>query len=206
VSQQAADLHRGDDGRLRCWWASGPAELIRYHDEEWGRGPRDEDALFERLCLEAFQSGLSWWIVLQRRDALRASLADLSPGRLARFTDADIERALTDPGVIRHRGKIEAMVANARLLLSLHSEGTGLRRLTEEVLAAVPPQVGHGPPRRRSDVPATTPTSDALSRRLRGLGWRFIGPTTAHAYLQAVGWVDDHLIECHARGPAADLR
>jgi len=204
--EDPVDLHRGEDGRLRCWWAQGPAELVRYHDHEWGRGPRDEHGLFERLSLEAFQGGLSWWVVLQRRQALRAAFADFVPGRVAALGQADVDRFLTDPALIRNRGKIEAVIGNARLLLALHAAGTGLGDLTAEVLAEVPPETGSGPPRRRTDVPSATPTSRALASRLRGLGWSFIGPTTAHAYLQAVGWVDDHLAECHARGSAAALR
>lgn len=200
------DLVRGDDGLLRCWWAGGSTLLERYHDEEWGRGPRDERGLFERLSLEAFQAGLSWRIVLERRTALREALADFDPAAVARLDAAGIDAILDRPGVIRNRAKVAAIVANARVLLDLHAAGSGLRPITDEVLAADVAAAGAieaGPrPSRRTDVPAHTPASDALARRLRAHGWRFVGPTTAYAYLQAAGWVDDHLLGCHARADA----
>ena len=202
------DLARGADGRLRCWWAAGSPLLERYHDQEWARGPRDEHGLFERLSLEAFQAGLSWRIVLERRPALRAALAGFAPERVARLSEGDIERAMSDPGVIRNRAKVEAIVSNARVLVQLHADGIGLRAVTEEILgdARTTPSA---PPLHRTDVPAHTSASAELARRLRALGWRFIGPTTAYAYLQAVGWVDDHLAGCHVRsteGPDGPLR
>lgn len=210
------DLLRGDDGLLRCWWAGGSTLLERYHDEEWGRGPRDERGLFERLSLEAFQAGLSWRIVLERRTALREALVGFDPAAVARLDAADVDAVLDRPGVIRNRAKVAAIVANARVLLDLHAAGSGLRAITdavvaEDVTATDIPSVG-APPRRRTDVPSHTPASDALARRLRAHGWRFVGPTTAYAYLQAAGWVDDHLAGCHARtgadtsGHAAPLR
>lgn len=200
------DLVRGGDGLLRCWWAGGSELLECYHDEEWGRGPRDERGLFERLSLEAFQAGLSWRIVLERRTALREALAGFDPGAVARLDAADIDAILERPGVIRNRAKVAAVVANARVLLDLHASGSGLRAITDEVLAAdaAAADAEHigARPRRRADVPAHTPTSGALARRLRAHGWRFVGPTTAYAYLQAAGWVDDHLVGCHARARA----
>lgn len=190
------DLVRGADGRDRCSWAGPHRDLERYHDLEWGQGPRDETGLFERLSLEALQAGLNWWLVLQRRGTLRQAFAGFDPPTVARFTDADIDRVLTSPGVIRNRAKVAAIAHNARVLDALHARGSGLRALTDEVIDAVPPR-GIARPRRRVDVPSSTPTSDALARRLRGIGWRFIGPVTAYAYLQAAGWVDDHLAGCH---------
>jgi DNA-3-methyladenine glycosylase I len=200
------DLHRGEDGRMRCWWATGPGPLVRYHDEEWARGPRDETGLFERLSLEAFQGGLSWWVVLRRRDALRNAFADFVPERVASFDATDVARILGNPGVIRNRAKIEAVIHNAQALLDLHAAGSGLATLTAEVLASAASDEPLAPPRRRSDVPGWTSTSRALAQCLRDLGWSFVGPTTAYAYLQAVGWVDDHLVGCHARGSAEPLR
>jgi DNA-3-methyladenine glycosylase I len=186
----------GPDGRRRCWWADGHPAMVRYHDTEWGCGARDEQALFERLALEAFQAGLSWRTVLLRRDRLREAFADFSPEAVARFDAAHVERLLADPGLIRNRAKITAVVHNAQVLLDLHTAGTGLGDITAEACAAHPGPAAR--PVRRADVPASSPASTALSARLRALGWRFVGPTTAYAYLQASGWVDDHLAGCHA--------
>jgi len=194
------DLRIGVDGRARCWWAADSPMLERYHDAEWGRGPRDEQGLFERLCLEAFQTGLSWRIVLERREALRTALAGFDPQALAARDPEDpvcVRAHLDAPGMIRNRAKVVAILANARVLLGLHADGTGLRALSEASLRAHPPS--RQAPRTRTDVPSSSAASTALARRLREVGWRFVGPTTAHAYLQAVGWVDDHLEGCHAR-------
>jgi len=192
------DLVTGADGVRRCWWAGATPELERYHDTEWGRGGRDERGLFERLSLEAFQAGLSWRIVLERRPALRAAFADFEPAALATLGPEAVEGILAMPGIIRNRAKVTAVLANARVLVDLHVRGSGLGPLTEAVLAERPLPSGP-PPRRRDDVPASTPTSTLLATRLRASGWRFVGPTTAYAYLQATGWVDDHLEGCHAR-------
>jgi len=192
------DLVRGTDGSSRCWWAAGSPLLERYHDDEWARGPRDEQGLFERLSLEAFQAGLSWRIVLERRESLRSAFAGFDPVAVATFDAHDVAEILSRPGVIRNHAKVAAIVSNAQVLLKLHAEGHGLRALTEEVLAGATPQQ-RTVPSRRAEVPAHTPVSTALARRLKCLGWRFVGPTTAYAYLQAAGWVDDHLAGCHAR-------
>jgi DNA-3-methyladenine glycosylase I len=196
TERTAADLIPGPDGLLRCWWARDGL-LAAYHDLEWGRGPTDEHALFERLCLEAFQAGLSWRIVLERRAALRHAYAGFDAARLARFAAADLERALAAPGTIRNRAKGTAMVENARILVALHAEGSGLRDITVAALRDAPPR--SAAPSTRAEVPASTPSSVVLAQRLRAIGWRFVGPVTAYAYLQAVGWVDDHLAGCHAR-------
>lgn len=196
----AADVVVGPDGAARCWWAAATPQLARYHDDEWARGPRDEHGLFERLCLEAFQAGLSWRLVLERRAALRAALDHFRPDLLADRDASDVERLLEAPGMIRNRAKVAAVLTNARVLRRLHAAGGGLGPLTEEVLA-VAPAPERRPPARRDDVPASTPASEVLARRLRAEGWRFVGPTTAYAYLQAAGWVDDHLVGCHARRP-----
>jgi DNA-3-methyladenine glycosylase I len=205
-AEARGDLVRGRDGRLRCWWVRGSELLEDYHDDEWGHGPRDERGLFERLSLEAFQAGLSWRIVLERRTALRSALAGFDPSVVAGFAPTDVDAALARPGVIRNRAKVEAIVANARILLDLHATGSGLRATTERALAEAATASGAvrrgSAPRRRADVPAHSPASGALARHLRALGWRFVGPTTAYAYLQATGWVDDHLVGCHARAAA----
>ena len=196
------DLTTGPDGLRRCWWATGGPLLERYHDAEWGRGPRDEHGLFERLSLEAFQAGLSWRLVLERREALRSAFSRFDPEALAdrdpTSDGADVERILGTPGMIRNRAKVSAVLQNARVLRSLHADGVGLATLAEQSLLAHPAPTD-SPPRRRSDVPSRTGASDALASRLRGHGWRFVGPTTAYAFLQAAGWVDDHLDGCHAR-------
>ncbi len=193
------DLVRGADGVLRCWWAGATTMLERYHDVEWGRSARDEQALFERLSLEAFQAGLSWRIVLERRPALREAFADFQPEAVASFTDADVARLLGDARIVRNHAKIVAVIENARLLLRLHDDGVLLGHLTEAALSRSPQERNAAAPKGREDVPATTAASRDLARELRQLGWRFIGPTTAYAYLQAAGWVDDHLLGCAAR-------
>jgi DNA-3-methyladenine glycosylase I len=197
--QRSGDLVTGPDGRVRCWWAAGSTGLAHYHDHEWGRGSREEHALFERLSLEAFQAGLSWRIVLERRDALREAFAGFDPLAVAAYGAADVERLLGDVRLIRNRAKMAAVVANARLLSVLHAQGVLLKGLTDEALASAA-EGQRPPPRLRTDVPARTVASTALARDLQRRGWRFIGPTTAYAYLQAAGWVDDHLLGCHARG------
>jgi len=176
--------------------------MARYHDLEWGQGGRDETSLFERLSLEAFQAGLSWRIVLERRDALREAFAAFVPARVAGFGAADVARLLADPRIIRNHAKIDAVIENARLLMRLHGQGVHLGTLTDAALArteALPGPVPPRPPSRRADVPTSTAASTRLARDLRHLGWRSIGPTTAYAYLQAAGWVDDHLLGCCAR-------
>jgi DNA-3-methyladenine glycosylase I len=202
VDDAGRDLVRGADGRARCWWVADHALLGAYHDREWGRGPRDETGLFERLSLEAFQAGLSWRLVLERRDALREAFGGFEPQALARLGDHDVDRLLARPGMIRNRAKVAAVVANARILTDLHATGSGLAAITAEVIRSVPTPV-RARPGRREDVPSSTATSAALARRLRADGWRFVGPVTAYAYLQAAGWIDDHLRGCHVQ-PSED--
>jgi DNA-3-methyladenine glycosylase I len=197
------DLPIGTDGRRRCWWAAGSPLLERYHDDEWGRGPRDERGLFERLSLEAFQAGLSWRLVLERREVLRSAFSGFDPATLVNLQSgadgADVDRILRTEGIIRNRAKIAAVLHNAQVLRSLHAGGEGLAMLTEAALAAHPLPHDAPPPRRRSDVPSRSAASETLAALLRERRWRFVGPTTAYAFLQAAGWVDDHLEGCHAR-------
>jgi DNA-3-methyladenine glycosylase I len=188
------DLSPGPDGRLRCGWAVGSADYLAYHDEEWGRPVHDDAGVFERLCLEAFQAGLSWLIVLRRRAALRDAFAGFDPAELARFTDADVGRLLADPRIIRNRAKIEAVLANARVAVDL-PEG-----LAEVVWRIGVSEEGRQPPRSLADVPAATPASTALAGELRRRGFRFVGPTSCYATMQALGIVDDHLVGCIRRG------
>ncbi len=185
----------GEDGRLRCSWceAADFPEYRRYHDEEWGMPVADETRLFEKLCLEGFQAGLSWRTILAKRPAFRAGFAGFDPQRVAGFGVADVERLLQDKGIVRHRGKIEAVIGNARALLAMHAQGEQLRTL---VWAHAEP----GPP--SPVVQAESPASKALSKALKSRGWRFVGPTTVYAFLQSMGVVNDHAPDCHARAAA----
>ncbi|WP_432570022.1 DNA-3-methyladenine glycosylase I [Kineococcus sp. SYSU DK005] len=180
---------------FRCFGTGDPL-YERYHDTEWGRPVRGDAALYERLSLEAFQSGLSWITVLRRREALRAAFDGFDPERVARYGEDDVQRLLADPGVIRNRRKVEAVVANARAALRLAQAGPGLSELVWSFAPAEP-----GPaPVEPADVPAATPASTALAKALKAAGFRFVGPTTAYAAMQACGLVDDHLARCPARG------
>jgi DNA-3-methyladenine glycosylase I len=178
---------------VRCWPTTDP-DYIRYHDEEWGRPVRDERGMYERLCLEGFQSGLSWLTILRKRPAFRVAFADFEPDRVAAFDDADVERLLGDAGIVRHRGKIEAAIANARATVALRATGEPLHEL---VWAHAP--VEHAAPASHVDWHASTPESIALAKRLRAAGFRFVGPTTAYAGMQACGVVNDHLADCWVR-------
>jgi DNA-3-methyladenine glycosylase I len=184
----------GPDGVLRCPWALSAEDYVSYHDEEWGRPVHGDDALYERLCLEAFQSGLSWITILRRREGFRAAFADFRIAKVAAFTDADQERLLADPGIIRNRAKIEATLANARVLAEW-APG----ELDELIWSYAPDQASRAAPKTLADVPAVTDESTALSKALKKRGIRFVGPTTAYALMQACGLVDDHLVTCAAR-------
>jgi DNA-3-methyladenine glycosylase I len=177
----------------RCWTSSDPL-YNAYHDEEWGRPVTDERGLLERFCLEGFQSGLSWLTILRKRENFRAAFADFEPEQVARFGKRDIERLLKDAGIVRHRGKIEAAIANARGTLALRKAGTSL----EEVVWAHRAKAKRAPKTLR-DLPATTPESVALSKELKRNGFRFVGPTTVYAAMQACGLVNDHIAACHVR-------
>ncbi|WP_242644189.1 DNA-3-methyladenine glycosylase I [Streptomyces laculatispora] len=186
------------DGGLRCPWGLSTEDYLTYHDTEWGRPVHGDDALFERLCLEAFQSGLSWLTILRRREGFRGAFAGFSIPAVAKFTDADRERLLADAGIIRNRAKIDATLANARMLADWHSG-----ELDELIWSYAPDPATRPVPRTLGDVPAVTAESTALSKDLKKRGLRFIGPTTAYALMQACGLVDDHLADCVARGTEA---
>jgi DNA-3-methyladenine glycosylase I len=198
VTEPHGGAVRGDDGLLRCPWGDDPLDYRAYHDDEWGKPVRGDNAIFERLSLEAFQCGLSWLTVLRRRESLRRAFADFDIDAVAAFTPATVAGILADPLVIRHRGKIEAVVGNARILQKWRaSRGEGV--LDESVWS----YASRGaPPRHLGEVPSATPASADLAHRLRREGWRFIGPTSAYAALQALGVVNDHLVDCHARRSA----
>jgi len=181
----------GPDGRPRCPWGLSAPEYVRYHDEEWGREIRGDDRLFERLTLEAFQSGLSWLTILRKRDNFRAAFAGFSIPAVAGFTDADRARLMADAGIVRNRAKIDAAIRNAQAAAALE-EG-----LSEVIWAFAPPN--RPAPARLADVPAQTAESKALAKELKRRGFAFVGPTTAYALMQAAGLVDDHLRDCWVR-------
>ena len=184
----------GPDGALRCPWALSTPDYVTYHDEEWGRPVHGDDALYERLSLEAFQSGLSWITILRRRQGFRAAFAGFEIAKVATFTDTDKDRLLTDEGIIRNRAKIDATVANARVLADW-APGD----LDALIWSHAPDPTTRPAPKTLADVPAVTPESTALSKALKKQGLRFVGPTTAYALMQACGLVDDHLEACVAR-------
>jgi len=179
---------------IRCWPTADPL-YVAYHDDEWGRPVRDEDRLLERLCLEAFQSGLAWITILRKRENFRAAFAQFDPEAVARFGGDDVERLMADAGIVRNRAKIEAAIANARATLALHEAGETLGAL----LWSFAPEREPAPPRSLHDMPATTAESTALARELKRRGFRFVGPTTAYALMQATGIVNDHVEGCIVR-------
>ncbi|RLL68762.1 DNA-3-methyladenine glycosylase I [Streptomyces sp. Z26] len=184
----------GPDGRPRCPWGLSAADYTAYHDDEWGRAVHGDDALYERMSLEAFQSGLSWLTILRRREGFRAAFGGFRIPVVAAFTAADEERLLGDTGIIRNRAKIAATVANARVAAALPPG-----ELDALIWSFAPDPADRPAPRALSDVPAITPESTALSKALKKHGFRFVGPTTAYALMQACGLVNDHLADCCAR-------
>jgi DNA-3-methyladenine glycosylase I len=180
----------------RCWPTTDPL-YVAYHDEEWGRPVRDDRLLLERLCLEGFQSGLSWITILRKRPRFREVFCDFEPGAVARFAEGDVQRLLADAGIIRHRGKIEATIANARATVALQDGG---ETLTDLLWSFAPPADPPPPaPAALSAMPASTAESKALARELKRRGFRFVGPTTAYALMQATGIVNDHVAGCWVR-------
>jgi len=182
------------DGQVRCGWALSTPEYVAYHDEEWGRPVHDDTALFERVSLEAFQSGLSWLTILRKREAFREAFAGFDPAVVAGFDEADVRRLLEDARIVRNRAKIEATVANARAVLALD---VGLGEL---LWSFAPDPVTRRRPDTLAEVPARSPESTAMAKELKRRGFRFVGPTTAYALMQAAGLVDDHVADCWVRG------
>ena len=180
----------------RCPWAVEPSEYRRYHDEEWGRPVVDDTRIFEKLCLEAFQAGLSWLTILRKREAFRTAFSSFDVEAVAGFGEADVARLLADTGIVRNRAKIEAALANARATLDLQASGASLASL----LWRFEPRTGPVP-RTVADIPAVTPESTALSKELRRRGFRFLGPTTVYAVMQSLGVVNDHVETCFVREP-----
>jgi len=178
------------DQRVRCAWAGSAPEYVAYHDDEWGRPLRGVAAMFERLVLEGFQSGLSWLVILRKRPAFRAAFAGFDPAVVAAFTDADVQRLLADAGIVRNRAKIEATVHNARRVQELDVA------LDDLIWSFAPDPAGRPRPASLAEVPATSPESVAMARELKRRGLRFVGPTTCYALMQAAGLVDDHVVGC----------
>ena len=194
---------RGEDGKRRCPWAGTTADYQAYHDDEWGRPVVDDVRLYEKLCLEGFQSGLSWLTVLRKRENFRRAFAGFEPDKVAGFDDSDVTRLLHDAGIIRHRGKIEATVANARATLAVQADRGSLTAL---VWDHEPVRRGRAVPVRLGDLAPQTAESVALSKALRRYGFRFVGPTTAYAAMQSLGLVNDHLKGCHVRAACEGYR
>jgi DNA-3-methyladenine glycosylase I len=190
-----SDLRVGDDGKLRCGWGTSDPLYIDYHDHEWGRPLRDERAMFELMSLEAFQSGLSWLIILRKRPGFREAFAGFEPDVVAAYGDDDVARLLADDSIVRNRAKVEATIGNARAVVALHEEGGSLVDL---VFDHVPSDDERPPGRFRAfaDMPSVTPASTALAKELRRRGFRFVGPVVAYSLMQAAGVVDDHLEGC----------
>ena len=198
-----AGLAQGDDGLVRCIWAAGDPLYAAYHDREWGFPVSDDTRLYEKICLEGFQAGLSWITILRKREAFRRAFEGFDPARVARFTPKRVERLLTDAGIVRHRGKIESAINNAARTLEIQREHGSLSaylwrfapaprsgRLTYAVLRTI----------------TTSSESIALSRDLKKRGWTFVGPTTLYAFMQSVGFINDHLDGCPVQEPAAAAR
>jgi len=192
VSAAARGAQPGPDGLLRCPWSLGTPEYLGYHDDEWGRPVRDDQGMFERLSLEAFQSGLSWLTILRKREGFRAAFAKFAIETVAGFGPDDVTRLLADPGIVRNRAKIEAVIGNARAALALPGGVAALVWGYADDQAAVPATL--------DDVPPSTPASKALAKELKRNGFSFAGPVTVYATLQACGVVDDHLESCFRRG------
>lgn len=195
------DLLTDEEGHARCGWCGTDADYIRYHDEEWGVPVRDDLRLFEKICLEGFQCGLSWITILKRREAFRECFAGFDPHRLAKFTPSDVERLMIDSRIIRNRAKIEAAIQNARTMRAMLDKDESLAELLWQ-FAPKKQRVYQ----RLDQVPAITDESTKMSRTLKKAGWKFVGPTTCYALMQATGMVNDHLRGCFRHGAVKALR
>ncbi len=187
------ELVIGDDGLARCWWGASSDDYIAYHDTEWGFGVTDDHRLFEKLCLEGFQSGLSWLTILRKRENFRAAFSGFDPTQVAMFDESDVERLLGDAGIVRHQGKIRATINNGGRALEMTEE-------FGSVASYFWPRATFGPP--PTEIASVTETSTAVSKDLKKRGWKFVGPTTVYAFMQAMGLVNDHLDGCWVREQA----
>lgn len=188
----------------RCWWCGDDPLYVRYHDEEWGRPVTDDIGLYERMCLEGFQAGLSWITILRKRENFRAAFAGFDFEKVARFTEKDVQRLLKDEGIIRHRGKIEATINNAALVMDVRNEFGSLYKYFQQFIPKPDQSVSY----KIADVKARAiiKESEALSKDLRRRGFKFVGPTTMYAMMQATGMVNDHVEECFVRTDVEQMR
>ncbi len=196
---------KGSDGRRRCWWPGDHDDYRVYHDEEWGRPVADDARLFEKICLEGFQSGLSWLTILRKRPAFREAFADFDFERVARFDARSVKKLLTNAGIVRHRGKIESTINNAKRARELAKEHGSLAAFFWQYEPAPkdrPKRLTHGALMKMTK----TPTSSALAKALKARGWTYVGPTTVYAFMQAMGLVNDHLEGCYVRGEVESAR
>lgn len=198
-------LQPTSDGSQRCWWAGDDAQYVEYHDTEWGRPVVDDQRLFEKICLEGFQAGLSWLTILRKRENFRAAFSHFELDLVAAFTEADVNRLMNDAGIVRHRGKIEATINNAqRGLEMIQEEG-----LLHKFIWSFAPDVSFGrdgEPQHPSGLATTSPSAVALSKELKKRGWKFVGPTTMYSFMQSMGLINDHLGECHVHAECEKLR
>ena len=188
----------GPDGRARCAWVGADEEYARYHDEEWGVPLHGDRPLFEKLSLEGFQAGLSWISILRRRPGFREVFHDFDPARIVQFGDDDVERLMLDTRIIRNRAKILATIGNAKETLELTADNPGA---LDALMWSFAPTAPRARPRSFGDIVATTPESTAMSKKLKSLGYRFVGPTTMHALMQSAGMIDDHVEGCWRASP-----
>jgi DNA-3-methyladenine glycosylase I len=198
-------LHTTKDGITRCWWGSEDVDYRHYHDNEWGRPESNDYRLFEKICLEGFQSGLSWLTILRKRENFRKAFADFDFNKLASFDDTDVNTLLQNTGIVRHRGKIEATLNNAQRAIEIVDEFGSLANYIWKWEPSTPePHKGKGD--YNHVIPSITKTSQALSKDLKKRGWKFFGPTTAYAFMQAMGLVNDHMDGCASRDKICELR
>ncbi|HTM32016.1 MAG TPA: DNA-3-methyladenine glycosylase I [Vicinamibacterales bacterium] len=205
ISHKDTGLVTGADGRVRCWWPGTDPLYVRYHDEEWGRPVRNDHRLFEKICLEGFQSGLSWITILRKRENFRDAFDGFDPERVARYNSRDVARLLKNAGIVRHRGKIESAINNAKRALDLIDERGSLAKYFwgwEPPANERPAVCSYDALRGNS----TTAASVRLSKDLKARGWTFVGPTTVYAFMQAMGLVNDHIEGCHCRAEVAKMR
>ncbi len=200
-NRKSVDVQIDTDGRARCWWCGNDHDYQHYHDTEWGEPVADDRRLFEKICLEGFQCGLSWLTILRRRPAFRTAFLDFDFEAVARYTTADVNRLVCDESIIRHRGKIEAAIHNATRAIEMRDTEGSLATFFWRFEPARSPV-----PKRRDDVPAVTDESKSLSRELKRRGWKFVGPTTCYAFMQSMGIVNDHIRGCADRERIEQLR
>ena len=200
-SKELPDYTVGSDGLRRCWWCGDDPQYIEYHDREWGKPAADDQQLYEKMCLEGFQAGLSWITILRKRSAFRSAFRDFKIESVAKFSSSRVEKMLLDAKIVRHRGKIESAINNAQRALELRDEFGSLAHFFWQFEPAKPKYLDH-----RKEMKAHRPESTDLSKELKKRGWSFVGPTTCYSLMQAMGMVNDHLRECHRWKAIEQLR